>query len=345
MDVIPGIRHRRAIACILVTLCVLTGRNAVAYGEIDSECLKLLRSEGTAAWDRHASAFDGITFTGQFVDTLRYVDGAGNPQELNRNYTFTVRRLVNQHCVLVEQQQSDGLATVKGLNPDYRFELDRQQREGDWLLSKAGTPSKSPELPSNDHYWDRYAWEIEGGISLKDILTRSDAFRLDEVTCETSSDGYRLVHLKATNIEQSDTGMLGVPGAVYAATVSAQFDWAIQRFHVRYPPKNGHAEARRSGEIEYYVREDEPPFVRKITMTVARGGQTATPEQTTTVELQLPKTFRDTSSFYLPHYGIDDDVLRSDSRGGIRRIMWFLLGVAALAVFWRLIRGKPQSAA
>jgi len=338
---LPGIHIALLVACISLYA------DESQAAEVQSDCLERLRTAGIAAWIRHEEAADGVQFTGRFTDTLKYEDSDHKPQTLSRDYSFRVKRIVQNRCLLVEEDRPNGQMVVKGLNHEYRFELERQSKDRALLLSKIGTPSKSPVLSSSDYFWDRYAWEIEGGIALSDIVTRPDAFRIDIARVEDDG-GNETVYLQATNLEHADKrGKYGVPGAVYSVSLNPESSWAITQFSVRYSPKGTQPSSVVSGEITYSERREMPPFVRRIhkTMVIGAGRSDGTPNQETIVELELPEPLTDIREFFITHYGIDDEAVRGDSRGGLTRLLWFLLGVIALAATWWLLKRRAQAGA
>ena len=118
----------------------------------------------------------------------------------------------------------------------------------------------------------------------------------------------------------------------------------IRRYSVRLPRQDDGDQYLTTGTIEYHEASLEPPIPKSIAIIVTNEkNNSVNPAEEQLIELSVPESLTSMESFYLPHYGIDDEAVRGDSRGGLKRLGWFLLGVSALIVFWRLVSRKTNS--
>jgi len=331
-------------------LVVFGFRTSCAAGEVDPKVLSELRTTGVAAWKQLEEFQSKTSFSGSASQTTWYLDNDKKEQLFQRDYTCRVRRSLGKHCGLVEDFRPDGRHRVKVFNSEYGFRLQTDSDPPVWVLSDVGTAPQTPRMDANEFEWDCNAWQVNRGPSLELVVTRSDLFRIDEavrISSDSTSGGIRL---KATNLEERDREYSfqehhGFPGTVYSVVVEPAKDWCIVQFETQSPRNDNGNTWTINGDIEYQDRGDGPVFPKKISLIMHNSDSDFDPDESRTINLENPEVDSgDSSEFYLPHYGIDDSAIRGDTRGRIWRFGYFAIGVAALVIAWRVLKGRSQSA-
>jgi len=335
------------IVLVLFVRSVCLSQTEGVAGEVDAEVIAQLQSDGVSAWQRLKSYSEKTSYTGSATQTSWYFDSDRKLQRFDDAYTCRVRRHFSTRCGLIEKGIHDGRRSVEAINPEYAFELRSDSKRPAWILDKAGTPPESPGISSRGFNWDHHSWMIDGRASLIQIATRPEMFRIDEAVRVSSDPSVTEIRLKVTNLESSDKEYVfeehrGRPGAVYSVVLEPAKDWSIVRFETEYVLDG--VPDRKSGEIEYATRPDGPVFPSKISLTYDILENDIDSDEVVTMYLEDPQIDSgDLSEFYLPHYGIDDSAIRGDTRGRLWRFGYFVIGVAALVIAWRVLKKRAEA--
>ena len=317
---------------------------------MDAVVVQRLRTEGVAVWQQLKKEQSEVSFTGSYLSHGHYRDRDGEKAEFRVEHDFNVTRYLGHHCALAGRTKPDGRQTVKVVNPDYRFEVDSGGNDSSkWMLSEAGTSPELPSVSTSAFTCNEYAWEVDDSASLVNMVTQSDAFRINEaILVLPASDASEpaTVRLRVTNIEDlakrfNHLDQRGFAGSTYTVVLSPERNWTIDWYEERR--RSNGDELTISGEIEYWEKVGEGVFTKLITRKLKRQSTEFDPDEVLTLQIDRPSPVNGTAQFYLSHYGIDDSAIRGDTRGRLWRFGYFVIGVAALVIAWRVLKKRAEA--
>lgn len=178
--------HWLVVALLYAVSCF----GACRAGEVDVACIERIRSDAVARW-RQADEDrirNGIAYRGKYSNAVQFYDSTGKLTQMVLEHEFEVRHLLNRHCGSVLRFGRDRAESLDAINPDYRFEI-RREESADWVLSKAGTTPASSHVYDNDFLWGLYGWHVDGLTSLANVIERNDVFRIDEAVFAKTEGG------------------------------------------------------------------------------------------------------------------------------------------------------------
>lgn len=324
--VFPQFRSSLVILCLIVFGMHLTC--TVAQPPVD---LESVRSAALDAWRRDETEVRNLQVRFQWD----LVDGpTGGEKRIARQFwTLGADASMDLKFARMENPDFPDSTSFEIANPKYQFDVDLKKSSQDSVLAelRMATPSGSVQPPDNwARHWDVLKSRFQfGSIPLTELMTSPDFECLD-----VRADGKKNECLRITFGYHGSKGVWRIPGGTYRIWINPTESYRLEKLEFGFP----NSTKTETCDIRYFD-PDDLPTPREV---IYRADTTEDISlQTWTIERPEPLQIS-AEEFYLPHYGISEDVLETLSPDPWPRRTLLLAGTVFLLIGLWLVRRHSQ---